>query len=97
MHLHDACGAVLAAVTTAVDLAGKRVLELGCGDGRLTKAVAAHASEVHSLHADRQCTPNAAATLEPELRQRVRFAAHHADALDVERRRFDLALCGWSL
>ncbi len=73
MHLRDACGAELAAVTTAVDLAGKRVLELGHGDGHFTTAVATHAAEVHSL------------------------AVHHADALDVERRRFDLALCGWSL
>lgn len=27
----------------------------------------------------------------------VRFAVHAADALDVERPRIDLALCGWSL
>jgi ubiquinone/menaquinone biosynthesis C-methylase UbiE len=32
-----------------------------------------------------------------ELRDRVRFAVHDAQALDLPRRRFDLALCGWSL
>jgi hypothetical protein len=26
----------------------------------------------------------------------VSFAVHDAEALNVERRRFDLALCGWS-
>jgi 16S rRNA A1518/A1519 N6-dimethyltransferase RsmA/KsgA/DIM1 with predicted DNA glycosylase/AP lyase activity len=97
MHLRDACGAELAAVTTVVDLAGKRILELGCGKGRLTKAVAMHASEVCFLEADGQCTPKATMPLERELRQHVRCAVHDADALDVERRRFDLALCGWSL
>jgi hypothetical protein len=39
----------------------------------------------------------AARALAPELREQVRFAVHDAEALDVERRRFDLALCGWSL
>lgn len=97
MHVRDACDAEFAAVTTAVDLAGKRVLEFGCGDGRLTEAVIQHASEVHSLDADRQCTPKATAVLDPELKHRVRFADHHADAVDVKRRRFDLAVCGWSL
>jgi len=32
-----------------------------------------------------------------ELRDRVRFGVHDAEALDVERHRFDLALGGWSL
>jgi hypothetical protein len=35
--------------------------------------------------------------LSHEARDRVSFAVHDADALNVERRRFDLALCGWSL
>jgi hypothetical protein len=26
----------------------------------------------------------------------VRFAVHEAEALDFPRRRFDLAVCGWS-
>jgi hypothetical protein len=36
-------------------------------------------------------------SLARDLRDRVRFAVHDAQALDVPRRRFDLALCGWSL
>jgi ubiquinone/menaquinone biosynthesis C-methylase UbiE len=39
----------------------------------------------------------ARATLTSEQRRRVRFAVHDAEALDVERERFDIALCGWSL
>ena len=39
----------------------------------------------------------AEAALADGLRERVRFAVHDAEALDVERARFDLALCGWSL
>jgi len=29
--------------------------------------------------------------------RRVRFAVHDAEALDLPRARFDIALCGWSL
>jgi hypothetical protein len=37
------------------------------------------------------------AALTSEQRRRVRFAVHDAEALDVARERFDIALCGWSL
>jgi hypothetical protein len=39
----------------------------------------------------------ARASLAEMSRRRVRFGIHAAEALDVPRRRFDLALCGWSL
>jgi ubiquinone/menaquinone biosynthesis C-methylase UbiE len=39
----------------------------------------------------------AESALTAEQRHRVRFAVHDAAALDVPRRRFDVALCGWSL
>ena len=39
----------------------------------------------------------AKATLTSEQRRYVRFAVHDAEALDVARERFDIALCGWSL
>jgi hypothetical protein len=31
------------------------------------------------------------------VRDRVRFSVHDIDALDVERERFDVVVCGWSL
>lgn len=39
----------------------------------------------------------ARAALTSEQRRRVRFVVHDAEALDVGRERFDIALCGWSL
>ena len=35
--------------------------------------------------------------LTSEERRRVRFAVHNAEALDLQRERFDIAICGWSL
>ena len=97
MQVRDAHGAEPAAIVEVVDLAGMRVLEVGCGDGRMTRFAASHAREVYAFDPDGDRVAKAAAALPAELRDRVSFRVHDADALDVERRRFDLALCGWSL
>jgi ubiquinone/menaquinone biosynthesis C-methylase UbiE len=97
MQVRDAQGAEPAAIAAAANLAGVRVLEIGCGDGRLTRFVAEHAAEVYAFDPDVERVAEAKAALPAELRERVRFAVHDAEALDVPRRRFDLALCGWSL
>ena len=95
--MRDAQGAEPAAIAAAADLDGKRVLEVSCGEGRLTRFAAEHALEVYAFDPDGERVRTAEAALAPELRKRVSFGVHDADALDVERRRFDLALCGWSL
>ena len=97
MQQRDAQGVEPAAILDAADLDGVRVLEIGCGEGRLTRFAASHARQVYAFDPDGARVRAAEAALVPELRERVSFGVHDADALDVERRRFDLALCGWSL
>jgi ubiquinone/menaquinone biosynthesis C-methylase UbiE len=97
MQVRDAQGVEPAAIAGVADLDGGRVLEVGCGEGRLTRFAASHAREVYAFDPDGARVGTAEAALAPELRKRVTFGVHDAEALDVERRRFDLALCGWSL
>ena len=97
VYVRDAEGIEAAAIAAAAELDGRRVLEVGCGEGRLTRFAASHARELYAFDPDGARVRTAESALAPELRERVSFAVHDADALDVGRRRFDLALCGWSL
>jgi ubiquinone/menaquinone biosynthesis C-methylase UbiE len=97
LHWRDREGVERAAIAAVVELGAKRVMDVGCGTGRLTSFAAARAASVYAFDPNGESVAEARAAVPSELRQRVRFAAHSAEALDVGRRRFDLALCGWSL
>jgi len=97
MQWRDREGREAAEIGAVVDLGGKRVVEVGCGTGRLTTFLAARAEHVYAFDPQADSVAQATDSLAGELRDRVRFAVHDAQALDVPRRRFDLAVCGWSL
>jgi ubiquinone/menaquinone biosynthesis C-methylase UbiE len=97
MQWRDRAGREPAAIEELIDLAGKHVLEVGCGTGRLTRFLASRAASVYAFDPDADAVADARASLDDEQRKRVRFGVHDAQALDLPRRRFDLALCGWSL
>jgi predicted RNA methylase len=69
----DPDGAELAALAQLVDFSGLRVLEVGCGDGRLTWRYAGPPEEVQGIDPDEEAIPAARAATPPVLRDRVCF------------------------
>jgi hypothetical protein len=68
----DPEGAHLAALRRLGAFAGRRALEFGCGDGRLTLGIAADAGSVFAFDADAEAVERARRSL-PELAERVAF------------------------
>jgi 2-polyprenyl-3-methyl-5-hydroxy-6-metoxy-1,4-benzoquinol methylase len=81
-------------IEVLVPLKDARVLDVGCGEGRLTEFAATRAAIVYAFDPNAERVQIARAVTDVG---RVRFGVHGAEALDVERESFDIALCGWSL
>jgi 2-polyprenyl-3-methyl-5-hydroxy-6-metoxy-1,4-benzoquinol methylase len=85
----------------AGDLSGKRVLEIGCGDGRLTWRYASQAAQVVAIDPDPEKIERARQNLPSGLSERVRFHACTLEELAAQpspqANRFDLVLLSWSL
>lgn len=77
-------------------LAGARVLEIGCGDGRLTWGYAASAKHVVATDPNPQKLAVASHECPLHLHSRVTFAQAQAETLPFPRETFDLALMAWS-
>jgi 2-polyprenyl-3-methyl-5-hydroxy-6-metoxy-1,4-benzoquinol methylase len=92
----DPEGAHLAALRRLGDFRGRRILELGCGDGRLTVGIAAEAASVLAFDPDREAVARARRRLPADLAARVDYRVASGTELEVEPQ-FDLAIFSWSL
>jgi len=93
----DAEGAHLATILRAADFANKRVLEVGCGEGRLTRGIAPLAAAVLAFDPSCEDIARARANFPEELREKVRFEAARADEIEVDPQSVDLVFFSWSL
>lgn len=93
----DPEGAHLAALRRLADFGDQRVLELGCGDGRLTVGIAAEAASVFAFDPDREAVQSARRSLPPELANRVTYRVASGKAIEIELASFDLVVFSWSL
>ena len=93
----DAEGVHLAAVVRAADFRGKRVLEVGSGEGRLTWGIAPLAASVIAFDPDAEYVAQARTECPQELREKVRFEVASADEIEVDPQSIDLVFFSWSL
>ncbi len=93
----DPEGAHFAALQRVADFGGARVLEVGCGDGRLTVPVAQRAASVFAFDPDEAAVEAGRQAIPLGLADRVTFAVASATAIEIPRSAFDIVLFSWSL
>ncbi len=87
----------LAALRRLGDFRGRRVLELGCGDGRLTLGIARDAATVLAFDPDAEAVDRARQSLPDELAERIGYQVASGIEIELEPLSFDLVVFSWSL
>jgi ubiquinone/menaquinone biosynthesis C-methylase UbiE len=93
----DPEGEHIAALRRLADFRDQRVLELGCGDGRLTLGVAAEAASVLAFDPDAESVEQARGFLPAALADRVAYRVASGREIEIQRASFDLVVFSWSL
>ena len=93
----DPEGRELEALASVVDLEGLRVLDVGCGDGRLVWRIAPAAESVLGIDVDGELIETAIRETPLNLRGKVEFRQSSVVELDEPPARFDLVFFTWSL
>ena len=81
----------------AVDFTGRRVLEIGCGEGRLTWRYAGASLSTLGIDPDKNALRLARADCPSDLSDKVRFVNCTAEQLPFRKETFDIAILAWSL
>lgn len=93
----DPEGAHLAALRRLAQFDGAHVLEMGCGEGRLTRGIATDAASVLAFDPDAASIAEARSSFPSELADRVAFQVAAAEEIEIERASFDLVVFSWAL
>jgi 2-polyprenyl-3-methyl-5-hydroxy-6-metoxy-1,4-benzoquinol methylase len=93
----DPEGAHLDALRRLADFTAQRVVELGCGEGRLTVPIARDAASVLAFDTDEESVDEARRGLPAELAGKVEYRVASGTEIEVDSHSFDLALFSWSL
>jgi len=85
------------ALQELADFSGRRVLEIGCGDGRLTWRYADRATQIVAIDPDADDIAMAIEDCPDHLRDRIEFRVSRIEDFDPPQELFDIALLAWSL
>ena len=78
------------------DFAGKRVLEIGCGEGRLTWKYAKETRSTIGIDLDADALRVAILDRPSDLETKVNFSRARSEQIPCSKETFDLAILAWS-
>lgn len=84
-------------VNQFINFDDKHVLEIGCGEGRLTWKYARASSRTVGIDPDHSGLRIARADSPHDLQNRVHFAGASANHIPFSKETFDIAILAWSL
>ena len=93
----DPAGNEISALLEMADVRGKDVLEVGCGDGRLTWRYAQETASVLAIDPDAEEIAKARLATPKSTHAHVDFRTANINAIALPARRYDLALFSWSI
>lgn len=94
----DPSGRELRALERVTRWRGLRVLEVGCGDGRLTLRLARlGAAKIRSIDPDARSVRSARARIPHRLIRRIDYRVGHAERLPYRANEFDCVVFAWAL
>jgi ubiquinone/menaquinone biosynthesis C-methylase UbiE len=85
------------AIHELIDFTGQDVLDVGCGDGRMTWRIAEPAHSVLGLDPAAESIETAQASVPAGLQAKVRFQLADITKADLPHRAFDVVVLSWSL
>ncbi|HSL46633.1 MAG TPA: class I SAM-dependent methyltransferase [Anaerolineales bacterium] len=80
-----------------VDFNNKRVLEIGCGEGRMTWQYARATQRTIGVDPDRDSLRIAQVDRPHDLENKIRFTCADSEYLPFTKEAFDIAVLAWSL
>jgi len=97
--IKDPEGNEIATLHAMVDFKNRRVLEVGCGEGRLTWRYADKAEHVTAIDPDGKAIATARANMPKQSEEQVSFLESTIEdfANSFSDQRFDIAIFSWSL